>query len=91
MLLESYRSDTILFMKIAISLPDPLFAAAEELAEQLHVSRSQLYAQALSEYLNDRHKDVITNKLNAVYAQVAQGVDAATMNAQLQVLSRETW
>lgn len=78
-------------MKIAISLPDPLFNAAEELAGQLHVSRSQLYAQALSEYLSQRHEAAVTQKLNAVYGQGAEGVEAAAMNAQLQVLGREAW
>jgi metal-responsive CopG/Arc/MetJ family transcriptional regulator len=78
-------------MKIAISLPDPLFNAAEELAEQLHVSRSQLYAQALSEYLGQRHEAAVTQKLNAVYGQGAEGVESAAMNAQLQVLGREAW
>ncbi|CAK0776682.1 conserved hypothetical protein [Gammaproteobacteria bacterium] len=78
-------------MKVAISLPDPLFTAAEELADQLHVSRSQLYAQALSEYLNQRHKVAITQKLNAIYGQEAEGVEAAVMKAQFQMLGRETW
>lgn len=78
-------------MKVAISLPDPLFTAAEELAEQLHVSRSQLYAQALSEYLSQRHEAAITQKLNAVYGLDAEGVEAAVMKAQVQVLGRETW
>jgi metal-responsive CopG/Arc/MetJ family transcriptional regulator len=78
-------------MKIAISLPDPLFVAAEELAGQLHVSRSQLYAQAISEYLSQRHEAAVTQKLNAVYGQGAEGVEPAAMNAQLQVLGREAW
>lgn len=38
-------------MKVAISLPDPVFNAAELLAQELCASRSQLYAQALSAYL----------------------------------------
>lgn len=78
-------------MKIAISLPDPLFDAAEELAGQLHISRSQLYAQALAEYLSQRQEAAITRQLNAVYGQSAEGVEAAAMNAQLQALGRETW
>lgn len=78
-------------MKVAISLPDALFTAAEELAEQLHVSRSQLYAQALSEYLGQRHEAAITQKLNAVYGQDAEGIEAAVMKAQVRVLGRETW
>lgn len=78
-------------MKVAISLPDPLFTAAEELAEQLHVSRSQLYAEALAEYLAKREGTSITRKLNAVYGKESEGVEAPFMAAQVRVLDREAW
>ena len=78
-------------MKVAISLPDPLFSAAEHMAEQLHVSRSQLYAQALSEYLDKRQEAVITQRLNAVYGEAPEGVDPAIKKAQLKVLGNEAW
>ena len=38
-------------MKTAISLPDDLFKSADALAGRLGVSRSQLYQEALAEYL----------------------------------------
>lgn len=78
-------------MKVAISLPDPLFSAAEHLAEQMHVSRSQLYARALSEYLDKRHETAITQRLNAVHGTTGEGIDPAVMNAQIKVLGDETW
>ena len=54
-------------MKTAVSLPDPLFKAADQLARQLGKSRSQLYAEALREYL-ERHRDEdITRRLNEIY------------------------
>ena len=50
-------------MKTAVSLPDPLFKAADQLARQLGKSRSQLYAEALRDYL-ERHRDEdITRRL----------------------------
>ena len=78
-------------MKVAISLPDALFSAAEHLAEELHVSRSQLYAQALSAYLDNRHEAAITQRLNAVYAAGRDGLDPALQKAQLTVLGDEAW
>lgn len=78
-------------MKVAISLPDPLFSAAEQMAEQLHVSRSQLYAQALAEYLATRQDSAITQRLNAVYAVGQERVDPALNKAQLGVLGDEAW
>ncbi|MDZ7631520.1 MAG: hypothetical protein U5K74_09270 [Gemmatimonadaceae bacterium] len=38
-------------MKTAISLPDALFDEADAVAYRLGVSRSQLYATALAEYI----------------------------------------
>jgi metal-responsive CopG/Arc/MetJ family transcriptional regulator len=78
-------------MKVAISLPDPLFSAAEEMAEQLQVSRSQLYAQALSEYLDKRQETLITQRLNAVYGVAQEGLDPALAKAQGKVLGDEAW
>ena len=53
-------------MKIAVSVPDELFERADELAGRLGVSRSQVYARALEEYLesHDGEHDPVTAKLN---------------------------
>lgn len=37
-------------MLTAISIPDPIFAQAERVAERLGVSRAEFYANALAEY-----------------------------------------
>ena len=78
-------------MKVAISLPDPLFSAAERLAEQLHVSRSQLYASALSEYLKERQDTAVTEKLNAIYGSGVGTMDPLLVTAQARVLAHEAW
>ena len=57
-------------MKTAISLPDELGHAADLYASQRDMSRSELYAKALSEYLS-RHKfDDVTDKINAVMEKI---------------------
>lgn len=57
------------FMKTAISIDEDLFRKAEKLSTKLHVSRSQLFAQAL-EYLLERSETLeIIQKLNEVYGQ----------------------
>jgi metal-responsive CopG/Arc/MetJ family transcriptional regulator len=78
-------------MKVAISLPDPIFSAAEQLAQKLHVSRSQLYAQAIEEYLDKRHDPVVTERLNAVYSAVPSEIDSALVSAQLGAIGHEAW
>lgn len=55
-------------MKMAISVPDDLFEAAEDLAKELGVSRSQLYARAVAEYIAQHRDDELTAKLNEAYA-----------------------
>jgi metal-responsive CopG/Arc/MetJ family transcriptional regulator len=56
-------------MKTAISIDENLFRKAEKLSTKLHMSRSQLFAQAL-EYLIERSETLeIIQKLNDVYGQ----------------------
>ena len=38
-------------MKTAISIPDPIFQAAEEAAARLSMSRSQLYTKAVAAFV----------------------------------------
>ena len=54
-------------MKTTISIPDKVFEAAERAAEKLGMSRSELYANAVREYLERHGRDDVTEKLNAVY------------------------
>lgn len=78
-------------MKIAISVPDEIFEAGEQLAKQLGLSRSQLYADALSAYLSERGAAAVTAKLDAVYAQESSKLDAAVAHSQLSRVADEAW
>ncbi|MCU0755167.1 MAG: hypothetical protein MUE46_08600 [Xanthomonadales bacterium] len=78
-------------MKVAISVPDPVFDAAERLAQDLGVSRSQLYAQALAEFLEARSSAAITARLNEVHGRESAQVEPELMAAQLQMLPHEAW
>lgn len=78
-------------MKIAISVPDDVFEAGEHLAQQLGLSRSQLYADALSAYLSERGAAAVTAKLNAIYEKESSKPDPAFARVQLARLANETW
>ena len=78
-------------MKIAISVPDDVFAAGEHLARQLGLSRSQLYADALSAYLSERGAAAVTARLDAIYPQESSRLDPALAHQQLSRLADETW
>lgn len=78
-------------MKIAISVPDDVFEAGEHLARQLGLSRSQLYADALSAYLSERGAAAVTARLDAVYAKQSSKLDPAFAGSQLKRLVNEAW
>ncbi|MCP4381430.1 MAG: CopG family transcriptional regulator [Hyphomicrobiales bacterium] len=78
-------------MKTAISIPDPVFDAADKLADRLGLSRSALYAQAVAELL-ERHRSFgVTERLNEVYAEVPSGMDPVLHRMQLASLPYEEW
>jgi hypothetical protein len=78
-------------MKVAISLPDPVFRAAEILALSLRKSRSQLYAEALASYVGAHSAHNVTQRLNEVYAKEPSKLDPAWLKAQTRSLKREAW
>ena len=78
-------------MKTAISIPDDLFAAAEDLARAQRKSRSRLYGDALREYLARHSDDRVTETLDRVCAELApEDSDFATRAAR-QALERTDW
>ncbi|MDZ4674062.1 MAG: CopG family transcriptional regulator [Gemmatimonadota bacterium] len=78
-------------MKTAISLPDALHVAGDKLAKRLGVSRSELYARALAEYLAKHRTDRVTEQLNAVYAAESVPIDPLLSRAQRMVIPPESW
>ena len=78
-------------MKIAISVPDPVFQAGEHLAQQLKLSRSQLYSDALAAYLSSRGATAVTARLDAVYGSMDSTLESGLARAQIKSLDDETW
>ena len=67
-------------MKTAISIPDHVFCEAEKLAQRLEMSRSELYATAVSEYLREHRCEEVTVKLNEVYQKESSTLDPVSRN-----------
>lgn len=78
-------------MKTAISLPDELFDAADSLAQRLGVSRSELYARAVAEYLAKHRNEDLTGRLNEVYADEPSGVHPSLRRAQARSVDSAEW
>jgi hypothetical protein len=55
------------------------------------MSRSQFYATAISEFLDRRQTDAVTERLNEVYARRPAKVDPALHRAQLRSLDKDSW
>jgi hypothetical protein len=76
-------------MKIAVSIPDPLFEAADRLAAARKTSRSNLYAMALERLLAEEDDSAITDRLDAVYAADAPVTERPAPRRVITV--RESW
>lgn len=80
-------------MKTAISIPDSLFIAAEQLAKRLGISRSELYQRAVGTFIKNHKYTGITETLNNVYAtrDIDQGLDPLLDMLQGASIAREEW
>ena len=65
-------------MKTAISIRDEIFEAAELVAARMGLSRSELYAKAVEEFVSHHSDERITERLDAVYGddESASALDA---------------
>ena len=86
-----YNLSYTVTMKTAISLPDELFRMAEATARHLRVSRSELYAKAIAEFLKGQRENSITDRLNEVYSRRTAKVDSGLHRAQLKSLEKDAW
>ena len=84
--IRGYNSGYTIEVKTAVSVPDDLFRMAEAAARRLRISRSQLYAEALAEFLKRRQTDAVTERLNEVYSRRRAKVDSMLHRAQLTSL-----
>jgi predicted transcriptional regulator len=78
-------------VKTAVSVPDDLFQQAETAARRLRISRSQLYASAIAEFLGRQQKDAVTERLNEVYSGRIAKVDPLLHRAQLASVDKDSW
>lgn len=78
-------------MKTAVSIPDPVFKAADKLAHRLGMSRSSLYAEALRRYLQLHDEHAITSKINEVLVHETSDLDPRVQSIQARSIPRESW
>ncbi len=78
-------------MKTAISIPDNVYDAAERLARRLRVSRSQLYSNAVSDFIREHQNEGVTEKLNEIYSRESSNLDSVSHALQYATLEKDEW
>jgi len=78
-------------MKTAISIPDELFHQADELAGRLGKSRSEVYREALADYVARRDPGAVTRALDDITEELTGEDDTFVAEAARQTLQRSEW
>jgi metal-responsive CopG/Arc/MetJ family transcriptional regulator len=78
-------------MRVAVSIPDEVFKRAECLARRNKKSRSQLFGDALKEYLARHTWEEVTDAMNQVCAKLGNRKDEFASSVSHQILERSEW
>lgn len=78
-------------MKTAVSIPDDIFLRADALARALGKSRSQVYREALAEYLLRRDRQSVTSSMDAVVEEIGTELDPWVAEIGQRALERSEW
>ncbi|MGH2870269.1 MAG: ribbon-helix-helix protein, CopG family [Solirubrobacteraceae bacterium] len=78
-------------MKTAVSIPDDIFRHADALADHLGKSRSQLYREALIDYLARHDPVAVTTALNELADEIVADRAGLVDPAARQALSSTEW
>lgn len=78
-------------MTTRISVPHPLYEAAERLAEQLGMSLSELYVAPLAAYVAAYQNGDVTKRLDEVYAKEDSALEAEVVAIQIASIGKEEW
>ena len=78
-------------MKTAISIPDPIFRAADRLAKRKGLSRSELYARAVAAMLRQEDEAEVTAQLNRVCQGADSRLEPGLSGLPSKILEREDW
>lgn len=93
MLLSGITRVILTIVKTAVSIPDPIFEAAERTSKRLGISRSRFYALAIEQLIERQQGRGIQELLDEVYATENSHLDetlAAMQSASIRG-NRKSW
>jgi metal-responsive CopG/Arc/MetJ family transcriptional regulator len=78
-------------MRTAVSIPEEILHGAERLARRTGKSRSQLFADALKEYVARHATEEVTEAMDRVCAEIGDQRDEFVSLAARRTLERSEW
>ena len=78
-------------MKTEISVPNPIFKAAERLASALGMSLSEFYVAALTAYVATYENGDVTKRLDEIYAKEPSTMETEMVAIQIDAIGEEKW
>jgi metal-responsive CopG/Arc/MetJ family transcriptional regulator len=78
-------------MKTAVSIPDDVFRGAERLARHSKKSRSQLFSDAVREYIARHAPDDVTAAMDRICAELGERPDEFVASAARRTLEQSEW
>jgi len=78
-------------MKKDISIPRPVSEAAEQVAQKLGMSLSELYTVAIVAYIATHREGDVTELLNRVYEEESSTLEPEMVSLQVASLGGEVW
>jgi len=78
-------------MKTAVSIPQEIFDKAEKLARHTRKSRSQIFSDAVKEYVDRHSADEVTEAMNRVCDELGPDSDPFVRAAARRSLVRSEW
>ena len=78
-------------MKTAISIPDKVFRDAEQLSRRLKKSRSQMYTEAVTEYVARHDPEAVTDAMNRLCKALDTQPDPGISGAARRTLESVEW
>ena len=78
-------------MRITVSIPNDLFERTERLRRQEGRSRSEVFAAALTEYVERHARDEVTEAMNRVQVDVDTVPDDFVESASRRILEQSEW
>lgn len=78
-------------MRNEIALPADILDAAQQLAHSLGLSSSELFAAALSDFIQRHNTNDITAALDQIYSETDSRLDPMLSTIQLKSLPKEDW